>query len=167
MTFYCNLSTLKPSIPENSMITRTVVNTAIAVAISATAMIGLAANADNEEIVERVKPVGQLIITKDTSQKATDSATKVATTDSAPVTTASNGKATYDTACFACHSTGAAGAPIVGKKDAWTSRISQGKDKLYSNAINGFNAMPAKGGRASLSDEDVKAVVDYMVGKSS
>ncbi|HDH08846.1 MAG TPA: cytochrome c5 family protein [Gammaproteobacteria bacterium] len=129
-------------------------------------MIGLAANADNEEIVERVKPVGQLIITKDTSQKATDSATKVATIDSAPVT-ASNGKATYDTACFACHGTGAAGAPIVGKKDAWASRISQGKDKLYSHAINGFKAMPAKGGRASLSDEDVKAVVDYMVGKSS
>ncbi len=149
------------------MITRTIVNTLLVATFTAAAMISLTANADKNDIVERVKPVGQLVInTEDTSQKTTDSAAESTATDSAPVA-ADAGKATYDKACLACHSTGVAGAPILGKKDAWTSRISQGIDKLYSNAINGFKAMPAKGGAASLSDEEVKAVVDYMVEQSS
>ena len=80
-----------------------------------------------------------------------------------------NGQKDYQTACFACHGTGAAGAPKLGDKAAWKARIAQGKAKLYEHAIKGFKGkkgfMPAKGG-SSLSDAAVKAVVDYMV-KSS
>jgi cytochrome c5 len=39
-------------------------------------------------------------------------------------------------------------------------------DMLYNSALKGKNAMPAKGGNASLSDADVKAVVDYMVSQA-
>ncbi|MDH5184411.1 MAG: c-type cytochrome [Gammaproteobacteria bacterium] len=78
-------------------------------------------------------------------------------------------KANYQAACFACHGTGAAGAPLVGKKDAWTARIAQGNATMYDHAIKGFQGktgfMPAKGG-SQLSDADVKAVVDYMVTNS-
>jgi cytochrome c5 len=72
--------------------------------------------------------------------------------------------------CAMCHQTGAGGAPVVGKKDDWTPRIAQGKDTLYTHAINGFTGqkgmMPPKGANASLPDADVKAAVDYMVSKA-
>lgn len=49
----------------------------------------------------------------------------------------------------------------------WKTRAAQGKETLYTHAINGFTGakgqMPAKGGNASLSEADVKAAVDYMV----
>jgi len=150
------------------MISRTLVMTAAATTFVATSMISQIASAQNEDIIERVKPVGELVIKAEDKAETTADTTTASTTPeaAAPAETAA-GKATYDTACFACHGTGVAGAPILGKKDAWADRISKGKETLYTNAINGFNAMPAKGGSASLSDEDVKAVVDYMVEQSS
>ncbi|MFG6158684.1 c-type cytochrome [Halomonas sp. 1390] len=75
-----------------------------------------------------------------------------------------DGAAIYNSACMACHDTGAAGAPKKGDAEAWAPRIEKGTETLYSHAINGFNAMPAKGGNASLSDAEVQAAVDHMVG---
>jgi cytochrome c5 len=78
-----------------------------------------------------------------------------------------DGKATFDSVCFACHATGAAGAPKAGDKAAWAPRIAQGLDVLKQHANNGFQGnsgfMPAKGGRTDLSDADVGAAVEYMV----
>ncbi len=65
---------------------------------------------------------------------------------------------------MACHETGAAGAPVRGDEAAWSERTGKGFETLVSHAINGFKGMPAKGGNSSLSDADVKAAVDYMVG---
>ncbi len=76
------------------------------------------------------------------------------------------GADTYAKACNACHGTGAAGAPITGNAAQWESRIAKGMDTLYDHSINGFNAMPAKGGWANLSNDEVKAAVDYMVAES-
>ena len=72
----------------------------------------------------------------------------------------------YNTTCAACHGTGAAGAPKLGDAGAWAARIAQGKDTLYSHAINGLNMMPPRGTCAACSDDDIKAIVDYMVSKS-
>lgn len=74
-----------------------------------------------------------------------------------------DGEAVYNQACMACHMTGAAGAPIRGDAEAWGPRIEKGMDTLYTHSLEGFNAMPAKGGQMGLSDEEVKAAVDYMV----
>ncbi len=83
---------------------------------------------------------------------------------------ANEGQQTYQQACFACHGTGAAGAPKAGDKAAWKDRIAQGASTLHTHALKGFQGkhgvMPPKGGRADLSDAAVKAAVDYMVGMS-
>ncbi len=78
---------------------------------------------------------------------------------------ARSGEEVYNAACMACHSAGVMGAPVMGDKSQWSARITQGKETLYQHSINGFNAMPAKGGCASCSDDDIKAAVDFMVAK--
>ena len=81
-----------------------------------------------------------------------------------------SGQETYKQACAACHAAGVAGSPKTGDKAAWKDRIAQGNDKLYEHAIKGFKGktgfMPAKGGRADLSDDAVKAAVDHIVSQS-
>jgi cytochrome c oxidase subunit 2 len=79
---------------------------------------------------------------------------------------ATDGKSVFDGTCTACHSTGVAGAPKIGDKAAWAPRIAKGKDTLHEHALKGFNAMPPKGGNAQLSDDAVKAAVDYMVSQA-
>ncbi len=73
------------------------------------------------------------------------------------------GKKAYESTCAVCHATDAMGAPEVGNKAKWEKVMKQGIDVVYGHAINGFNGMPAKGGKASLSDDEVKQIVDYMV----
>jgi cytochrome c5 len=103
-------------------------------------------------------------------------AAPAATTPAASATTVAagggdlaKGEKVYKTTCSICHATGAGGAPNFGSKPDWEPRIAQGKDTLYTHALNGFTGtkgtMPPKGGNASLPDEDVKAAVDYMVSK--
>lgn len=80
------------------------------------------------------------------------------------------GEKVFKATCSMCHQTGAAGAPIFGNKDDWGPRIAQGLPTLYDHALKGFTGkkgmMPAKGANPSLSDDDVKAGVDYMVNKA-
>lgn len=82
------------------------------------------------------------------------------------VSTAQADIKTYRTACMACHASGAAGAPKLGDKAAWKARIAAGMDTMVTNAIKGKGAMPPKGGRANLTDAQIKAVVAYMVEES-
>ena len=74
-----------------------------------------------------------------------------------------DGEAIYNQVCMACHNTGAAGAPVRGEADQWSVRLDKGMETLYDHSINGFNAMPAKGGNPNLSDDEVKAATDYLV----
>ena len=75
----------------------------------------------------------------------------------------SDGKAVFDQVCSKCHRTGVLNAPIVGNRAMWEPRVKAGKEKLYESVINGKNDMPAKGGKDQLTDDEVKAAVDYMV----
>lgn len=72
----------------------------------------------------------------------------------------------YKAICATCHDAGLVGAPKVGVAGDWAPRIGKGKATLYDHAINGFNAMPARGG-ADISDDEVKNAVDYMIAQSS
>lgn len=73
-----------------------------------------------------------------------------------------NGKAVYENVCLSCHGAGLAGAPKVGDAAAWAPRIGKGFATLVEHAVKGFNAMPAKGGAADLTDDEVARAVAFM-----
>ncbi|MDB5820705.1 MAG: cytochrome c5 family protein [Rhizobacter sp.] len=70
--------------------------------------------------------------------------------------------ALYTQACQACHAAGIAGSPKFGDKAAWGPRLALGIDGLTAAAIKGIGAMPPRGG-TTASDDEIKAVVTYMV----
>ncbi len=74
----------------------------------------------------------------------------------------------YATICSACHMGGLLGAPKTGDKAAWSARKSAagGFDGLVASAIKGKNSMPPRGGNADLSDDEIKATVDFMLKKA-
>ena len=121
-------------------------------------------------VAERIAPVGKVYLPGEEHEAPTP--VVVAAADPEPVATTMTGPQVYNSACLACHASGAGGAPVVGNTDQWTDRIAKGIDVLYTNAIDGFDGdaptpMLAKGGRADLSDQEVRDAVDYMVDESS
>ena len=117
-------------------------------------------------VEDRIKPVGQV-----NTGDAAPAAAPAATSSAPAAASAKSGKDVYTSACFACHGTGAAGAPKLGDKAAWAPRIAQGIDVMLDHAVKGFSSkpgsmMPAKGGNMSLSDADVKAAIEYITSQS-
>jgi cytochrome c5 len=108
-----------------------------------------------------VKRAVEFMLNSGTAAQVTSAAAPAAAA-AAPPAAAADGKKVYDTACFACHATGAAGAPKLGDKSAWAPRLASGTTALYQSSLKGKGAMPPKGGNAALSDAEVKAAVDYM-----
>jgi len=103
-----------------------------------------------EAIAERLRPIGSVVL---------------ASASTGPRSLQS-GEAVYKLACSACHATGAAGAPKAGDAAAWSLRIKQGYDTLVKHAVEGFKAMPAKGGNANLDPIEVARAVAYMANQS-
>ena len=120
---------------------------------------GVSASAIQNDILERIKPVGQVCVA---GEDCGDIAAPVAAAPAGP----RSGEDIYKTTCFGCHGTGAGGAPKFGDVAAWTARTGKGIDAVISNAINGFNGMPPRGTCGSCSDDDIAAAVNYMVDNS-
>jgi cytochrome c5 len=72
-----------------------------------------------------------------------------------------DGEGVYNGLCMTCHAAGVAEAPIPGSEQM-SQRAEKGMDALMQTALNGLNAMPARGGRPDLSDEQVQAIVEFM-----
>ena len=70
--------------------------------------------------------------------------------------------AKYQTSCFACHSTGAAGAPLAHDVAAWQPRMAKGMPTLLQGVKNGVNAMPPKGMCVDCTDADYTALIEFM-----
>ena len=68
----------------------------------------------------------------------------------------------YAKSCQVCHANGAANAPKTGDAAAWEPRLAKGMDALVQSVANGLNAMPPKGMCFDCSDEDYKALIEYM-----
>lgn len=79
----------------------------------------------------------------------------------APVA-AADGKAVYDKFCYQCHRTGVDDAPKTGNKADWAPRLAQGMATMYKSVIEGKGSMDPRLNRPELTDEEIKASVDYL-----
>ncbi|SCK09678.1 cytochrome c5 family protein [Vogesella sp. LIG4] len=96
-----------------------------------------------EAVAARLKPVGESV--------ASDAPPGMKT-----------GEQVFKAICITCHGAGLAGSPKFGDAGAWGPRVAKGWEMLTDHALHGFNAMPAKGGAADLTDDEVKRAVAYM-----
>jgi len=79
---------------------------------------------------------------------------------------ADNGVTTYKLVCSSCHESGAISAPKLEDKAEWKHRITQGIDALYTSTLNGKCKLYVKDLRKDLSDDVIKAAVDYMISQA-
>jgi cytochrome c5 len=113
--------------------------------------------ASTDDISERIKRVGEVCV-----EGADCASAAVATTVVA--TGVASVESNFNKSCATCHNSGVAGAPKYADALAWAPRIEKGMDVLYASTINGLPpAMPQKGMCYSCSDDDLRALVDYMV----
>lgn len=77
-----------------------------------------------------------------------------------------SGTEVVETVCFACHGSGANGAPKIGDKKAWAKRASRGLTGLTKNALKGIRQMPPHGGNPDLTDLEIERAITYMVNQS-
>lgn len=124
-------------------------------ALAVTSLSALALNDREQAIADRLAPVGGICM-----------AGEACAAGGAATEGPKDPEQVYNTFCMACHMTGASNAPILGNVEQWAPRITNGMDTMYSNAINGIGAMPARGVCMDCSDEDIQATVDYIVEKS-
>jgi len=111
---------------------------------------------------ERIKPVANVYTGDDGAAAIEQAAASAAPEQAVAFDGSLDGKMIYDTVCAACHATGVADAPMPGSTEMAT-RAEKGLDALLKIALEGLNAMPARGGRPDLSDEQIKAVVEFML----
>jgi len=161
---------------------------AAALGMAAVGFSGQALAEVRADVVDRIKPVGQVTV-QGQAQPAAPAPAAPAPAAAAPAApapaAAANppaapeaaapatadaggehpGQARYQKTCFACHATGAANAPKLGDKAAWEPRIAKGIEALYTSAMNGVagTAMAPRGTCPDCTDDELKQVVDYMV----
>ena len=81
---------------------------------------------------------------------------------SAPLPGERSGKEVEQEVCVRCHEAPKSGAPQLGDKKAWVPRMSKGIDVLVMSAIRGHGGMPPRGGRADLTDGEIRSAIYYM-----
>ena len=119
------------------------------------------AGTTEDEISSRLERVGSVCV------EGEDCGSAVMTTSVAAVAGADSPADTYSKSCATCHAIGLAGAPKLGDVAAWEPRIAKGMETLYDSGINGLApGMPARGMCFTCSDDELNAVVDYMVAES-
>ena len=69
--------------------------------------------------------------------------------------------------CGKCHLTGESGAPKIGDRDAWIQRLKRGMDDVVRSAFNGHGPMPARGGLADITVNEMRNAITYMFNPAS
>lgn len=104
---------------------------------------------------------------------STDSAASAPAGGESSAVSESQAQALFEKTCFACHGANSAvpNSPKITRNEDWVERVKQGKETLFKHAIEGYTnpktggIMPARGG-SSYSDDEIKAIVTYMVNQS-
>lgn len=111
------------------------------------------AKEDEQRVLERIKPVGTVVLAEATAARGSLS-----------------GQQVFAQICKTCHEAGIAGAPKAGDKAAWSPRIAEGEKTLVQHAINGYQGksgvMPPKGGNPELTDDEVHRAVVYLANQA-
>jgi cytochrome c5 len=169
------LSTIQKFLGNHPLVIGVLSAAALAIVVLAMKISDLTAGVSDQDSAEyqaaiaaRIRPVGQVYLPGEEHEA---SAVTIETAEEPePVATAMSGPQVYNTACLACHGAGIGGAPILGDKALWTDRIAQGSEVLKQHALGGYSGstgyMPPKGGRIDLSDAEIEAAVDYMIGEA-
>lgn len=76
------------------------------------------------------------------------------------------GKKIYESVCASCHDSGEHGAPRIGVPEDWSERSDMWEAVLLPHAKSGYLNMPGKGGHPELTDEEVNAAAEYMLGRT-
>ena len=105
-------------------------------------------------------------VAEEATEAAAEPAADAAPMEVAAAATEFDAAGAYQMSCNACHGTGAAGAPMLGDAEAWEARMEKGMEALMSNVINGVGAMPARGICMTCSDDDLQAIVNYMLAQN-
>lgn len=121
----------------------------------------------------RIAPAGDVYAgaTGQAAKAAADIAAAEAAKANVPFEGRTNGEEIFNNGpCAGCHKTGAGGAPMLNAA-GFGARAAKGKDTLYKHAMEGFQGtsgvMPARGGNPGLTDDQIKATVDWMVSQST
>ena len=80
---------------------------------------------------------------------------------------AADAPAKYQSSCFACHYSGAAGAPKTHDTAAWAPRMAKGIPTLVQSVKDGLNGMPPTGLCADCTDEEYQALIVFMASPAS
>lgn len=100
---------------------------------------------DDAGVLNRIKPVGEVIMAQATPNAGQRS-----------------GEQVFGQVCKNCHEAGLAGAPKFGDKGQWAHVLAEGEKVAVDHAIHGIRAMPPKGGNPDLSDDEVHRAVAFM-----
>jgi len=117
---------------------------------------------------ERIHPAGAVYAgdTGAAAQAAAAAAAAAKASSQVAYGGTTDGSVVFQNLCSACHTNGVGGAPTLDHSH-WDARIAQGTETLHKHAIEGFTGaagiMPPKGGNPALTDEQVKATVDWML----
>jgi cytochrome c5 len=110
---------------------------------------GEGVSGDDHGTIERIKPVGNVVLAPPSGPKGQ-----------------LTGEQVYTQVCKTCHEAGLAGAPKVGDAAAWSARLKQGETTLFAHSVDGIRAMPPKGGNPDLEPVEVQRAVVFMANKS-
>lgn len=128
--------------------------------------------AAEQRVLNRIAPVGEVYAGATGAAAQADAMKAAAAAAASQVAYGGtmDGSVIFGNLCTGCHTSGAGGAPKLDAAGIGARVASQGLEELIHKAITGFTGtagvMPPKGGNPALTDDQVKAAVEWMASQS-